>query len=170
MRYLARRRALVAMLAAPVLGAGGCTRQEAMPQFRYTRLDGSVGSSQALRGQVLLVNFWASNCAPCVREMPAFVALHRSCAGRGLQTLAVSMRDDPPARVADFAAARRLPFDVVIDNTGAIAAAFGDVRLTPTTFVIDRRGTIVRRVVGEADFAALQTLVTRLLGEAPPAG
>lgn len=167
MRDLARRRAFVAMLAAPMLGAAGCGRRDLAPRFSYTRLDGSVGSSQALQGQVLLVNFWASNCAPCLREMPAFAALHRSFAGRGLQTLAVSMRDDPPARVADFAAARQWPFDVVIDNTGAIAAAFGDVRLTPTTFVIDRRGTIVRRVVGEADFAALQRLVARLLAEAP---
>ena len=76
------------------------------------------------------------------------------------------MTTSAPARVAGFAESRRLPFGVVIDNTGAIARAFGDVALTPTTFLIDRRGAIARRYVGEPDFAALQTLVERLLAEA----
>jgi peroxiredoxin len=58
------------------------------------------------------------------------------------------------------------PFGVVIDNTGAIAKAYGDVQLTPTTFLIDKRGAIVKRYVGEPDFAALHGLVDRLLAEA----
>jgi peroxiredoxin len=73
---------------------------------------------------------------------------------------------EPPAYVANFAESRRLPFGVAIDNTGSIAKAFGDIRLTPTTFVVDKRGGIVKRYVGEPDFAALHGLLEELLAEA----
>jgi protein-disulfide isomerase len=75
------------------------------------------------------------------------------------------MRYDPPAFVASFAEARRLPFGVVIDNTGAIARSFGDVQLTPTMVLMNRRGEIVKRYVGPPDFLALQALVEQLLAE-----
>ena len=75
------------------------------------------------------------------------------------------MRYDPPAYVARFAETRRLPFGVAIDNTGEIAKRFGNVEFTPTTFVIDRRGIIVERVVGAPDFAALHALIDELLGQ-----
>jgi len=160
---LARRRALLAMLAA---GAAGCSTRETAPQFSYTLLDGSQRHSTALRGKVLLVNFWATTCTTCVAEMPKIVATHRKFQARGYETLAVAMRHDPPASVANYAESRRLPFGVVIDNTGAIAKGFGDVDATPTTFLIDKHGAIVKRYVGEPDFAALHTLVETLLAEA----
>ena len=144
----------------------GCSSREAAPKFNYTLLDGSKGSTEALRGKVLLVNFWATSCVTCVKEMPEIVATHKKYAGRGFETLAVAMSYDPPAYVANFAQSRALPFGVVIDNTGAIANGFGDVRLTPTTYLIDKRGAIVRRFVGEPDFAELHALVEKLLAEA----
>jgi peroxiredoxin len=75
------------------------------------------------------------------------------------------MAYDPPAYVSNFAQTRRLPFGVAIDNTGAIARSFGDIRLTPTTFLINKRGEIVKRYVGAPDFEALHTLVEKLLAE-----
>jgi peroxiredoxin len=161
---LARRRLVQAGLAAAVLPA--CGRREQAPDFSYTLLDGSPGRSQALRGKVLLVNFWATTCAACVQEMPQIVATHRSFQPRGFDTLAVAMSHDPPAYVAHFAESRRLPFGVVIDNTGAIARAWGDVQITPTSFLVDRRGAIVKRYVGAPDFVALHGLVEQLLAEA----
>ena len=164
-RYLALRRSLLAIGAAAWL-TGGCGRRNPAPEFSYTLLDGSRASSQALRGKVLLVNFWATSCTTCVEEMPQIAALHRRFSARGFETLAVAMRHDPPALVARFAESRQLPFGVVIDNTGVIAQGFGDVRLTPTTFVIDKRGAIVERIVGAPDFTALQALIGTLLAEA----
>jgi peroxiredoxin len=161
---LARRRVVQAGLAA--LALPGCDRREASPSFSYTLLDGSVGQSQALRGKVVLVNFWATTCAVCVKEMPRIVATHGRFQQRGFDTLAVAMSHDPPAHVANFAESRRLPFGVVIDNTGAIARAWGDIKVTPTTFVVDRRGAIAKRYVGEPDFTALHALIERLLTEA----
>jgi len=139
---------------------------EPAPAVSYTLLDGRKGSTESLRGKVVLVNFWATSCSICVAEMPQVVATHEKFKGRGYDTLAVAMRHDPPAYVVRFAESRRLPFGVAIDNTGEIASSFGDVQFTPTTFLIDKRGNIVKRFVGTPDFAALQGLIDRLLAEA----
>ena len=162
---LARRRGLLAMLAL-TSGLSGCDTAASAPDVAYTLLDGTAGRTSALRGQVVVVNFWATSCAPCVRAMPALVATHLEFVGRGLQTLAVAMQYDAPAAVSHFAQTRQLPFGVVIDHTGAVARAFGDVRITPTTFVIDRRGAVAQRTVGESGGPRLQTLLARLLDQA----
>ncbi len=159
------RRAALLGLAAAWAGAG-CSRREPAPRFEYTLLDGSRHDSTFLRGQVLMLHFWATSCAICVKDMPQMVATQRRFAGRGLHTLAVALASDAPARVSNFAERWALPFGVVIDNTGAIAHSFGDVEATPTTVLIDRRGAQVRRWVGEPDFAALHAQIERLLAEA----
>jgi len=165
--HLALRRTVLALCAGMVaLALSGCAERKAAPNFSYTLLDGSQARSEQMRGKVLLVNFWATTCTVCVQEMPRIVATQQKFQGRGYDTLAVAMNYDPPARVSDFATRRALPFGVVIDNTGAIAKAFGDVPGTPTTFLIDKKGAIVKRFVGEPDFAELHALVEQLLAEA----
>lgn len=154
---LARRSAMLAILLA------GCSTRGTLPQVDYTLLDGQRTNTAALRGRVVFVNFWATSCAVCVAEMPKIIALHEKFKARGFETLAVAMQYDAPARVADYAESRRLPFGVAIDNTGAIARAFGDVKATPTSFLADRQGVIVRRWVGAPDFAALQQRIDALL-------
>ena len=135
------------------------------PDVAYTLLDGQRTHLQALRGKVVLVNFWATSCTTCVHEMPKIIATHEQFKARGYETLAVAMSYDPPAYVANFAESRKLPFGVAIDNTGSVAKSFGDVRLTPTSYLINKRGEIVKRYVGEPDFAALHVLVEKLLAE-----
>ncbi len=136
------------------------------PSFNYTLLDGRTSNTDALRGKVVLVNFWATSCTTCVHEMPQIVATHEKYKARGYETLSVAMSYDPPAYVIRFAETRQLPFSVAIDNTGSIAKSFGDVKLTPTSVLIDKKGRIVKRFVGEPDFAALHQLVEKLLAEA----
>ncbi len=148
-----------------LLAVAGCSGRQPAPSFSYTLLDGTRASSDQLRGKVVLVNFWATSCTTCVAEMPEIVETWRKFNERGFETLAVAMSYDPPAYVANFAQSRALPFGVVIDNTGAIAQGFGDVKLTPTTFLLDKRGGIVKRYVGAPDFKDLHTLVERLLAE-----
>ena len=165
-RYLAT----AALLAAAAAGgwwilAAGPGRTPA-PEVRFTLLDGQQISSAQLKGQVVLVNFWATSCSTCVAEMPQVMATFEKYKARGYQTLAVAMSYDPPAYVASFAETRKLPFGVAIDNTGEIARSFGQVQLTPTSFLINKRGEIVKRYVGAPDFAALQRLVEQLLAEA----
>jgi peroxiredoxin len=153
-------------LAAAALLWRSVAKDEPVPAVSYTLLDGRKGSTEALRGKVVLVNFWATSCTTCVAEMPQIIATHNKFKDRGYDTVAVAMSYDPPAYVARFAESRRLPFGVAIDNTGEIARRFGDIQLTPTTFLIDKHGNIVKRFVGAPDFAALHQLIDRLLADA----
>ena len=163
---------VVAAIVALGVGVGAYLTFEAVggsgakaPSVAYTLLDGRQSTTDQLRGKVVLVNFWATDCATCVKEMPNIVATHEKFKARGYETLAVAMSYDPPAYVINFAETRKLPFGVAIDNTGAIAKSFGQVQLTPTSVLIDKHGQIVKRYVGEPDFVALHQLVDKLLAE-----
>ncbi|UFS57382.1 TlpA family protein disulfide reductase [Comamonadaceae bacterium M7527] len=156
---------LVAALAFASLLAG-CAGNTQAPQSRFVLLDGSAVQTSDFAGKVLLVNFWATSCTSCVAEMPELIATHNAYANQGFDTLAVAMDYDPPAYVVNFAQTRQLPFKVALDNTGANAKEWGDVKLTPTTFIVNKRGEIVKRYVGMPDFAALHRLIEKLLAEA----
>ena len=136
------------------------------PQTQFVLLDGSSKTTQALRGKVTLVNFWATSCTTCVAEMPEIVATYNKYKDQGYDTLAVAMSYDPPSYVLNFAQSRQLPFQVAIDNTGAVAKAWGDVKLTPTTYIVNKRGEIVKTYIGQPDFAELHQLIEKLLAEA----
>ena len=152
----------LAIGAAVYLGAG----DSAAPQSTFVLLDGSRKTTADLKGRVTLVNFWATSCVTCVGEMPKVIATYDKYHGRGYDTLAVAMSYDPPSYVVNYAQTRKLPFNVAIDNTGVVAKAWGDVQLTPTTYLVNKRGEIVRRYVGEPDFAELHQLIEKLLAEA----
>ena len=136
------------------------------PQSQFVLLDGSSTTTQDLQGQVTLVNFWATSCVTCVAEMPELIATHHKYKDRGFGTLAVAMSYDPPSYVVNFAQSRQLPFQVALDNTGAIAKAWGDVKLTPTTYLVNKRGEIVKTYVGAPKFDELHQLIEKLLAEA----
>lgn len=165
-----KKTALIAGVAAAIaLGAVGYValgQRDAAPPVDMVLLDGSKTNLADLRGKVVLVNFWATSCVTCVKEMPHMVETYQKFRDRGLDFVAVAMSYDPPAYVDNFARTRNLPFKVAIDNTGQIARDFGDVKLTPTTYLLNKRGEIVKRYVGEPDFAALHQLVEKLLAEA----
>ena len=160
-----KRLPIIALLLSAALALSGCG-QERAPESSFVLLDGRQISSAQLRGKVTLVNFWATSCTTCVAEMPDLVATYNKFKDRGYETLAVAMSYDPPAYVVNFTESRQLPFKVAIDNTGANARAWGDVKLTPTTYLVNKRGEIVKRYVGTPDFAELHRLIEKLLAEA----
>ena len=159
---------VAALAIALAVGAGVYlnTGVSAAPASTFVLLDGSKKTTDDLRGKVTLVNFWATSCVTCVAEMPKVIATYDKYKAQGYDTLAVAMRYDPPSYVVNFAETRKLPFQVAIDNTGDVAKAWGDVTLTPTTYVVNKRGEIVKRYVGEPDFAELHKLIEKLLAEA----
>ncbi|WP_174575511.1 TlpA disulfide reductase family protein [Polaromonas sp. A23] len=167
MRKLIATMAAVAAVAA-LLGAGllYSTSSGEAPQATFVLLDGSSRTANDFRGKVTLVNFWATSCTTCVAEMPMIVRTYEKYHSRGYETLAVAMSYDPPAYVVNFASTRKLPFAVALDNTGAVAKAWGDVKVTPTTFVVNKRGQIVKRYVGQPNFGELEKLIEELLAEA----
>ncbi len=135
----------------------------AAPPATFVLLDGSSKTTENLKGRVTLVNFWATSCVTCVAEMPKIIATYNKYHPQGFDTIAVAMSYDPPSYVVNFAQSRQLPFAVAIDNTGSVAKAWGEVKLTPTTYVVNKRGEIVKRYVGEPDFAELHRLIESLL-------
>lgn len=149
-----------------LLSLPGCSGAQAAPESSFVLLDGSKKITADMKGKVTLVNFWATSCVTCVAEMPKLIATHNKYKAQGYDTLAVAMSYDPPSYVVNFAETRQLPFNVAIDNTGAAAKAWGDVQLTPTTFLVNKRGQIVKQFVGEPDFDALHRLIEKLLAEA----
>ncbi|MCB2037225.1 MAG: TlpA family protein disulfide reductase [Ottowia sp.] len=161
-----RHTLLIGLLAATsLLGLAGCAKDPA-PESTFVLLDGARQSTADLKGKVTLVNFWATSCTTCVAEMPQIVATYNQYKGKGYDTLAVAMSYDPPAYVVNYAETRKLPFKVAIDNTGAVAKAWGDVQLTPTSYLLNKQGEIVKRYVGQPDFAELHQLIEKLLAEA----
>ncbi len=156
----------VALAAGAGFAFKGSLSRDTAPPVSYVLLDGSRhDSQQAWAGKVMLVNFWATSCTTCVKEMPQVVSTYQKYKDKGFDTLAVAMSYDPPAYVSNFAETRQLPFKVAMDSTGDIARSFGKVQLTPTTFLINKRGEIVKRFVGEPDFDALHATIEKLLAE-----
>jgi peroxiredoxin len=133
------------------------------PESTFVLLDGSKVNTASFKGKVTLVNFWATSCTTCVAEMPKVIATYDKYKTKGFDTVAVAMSYDPPAYVVNYAETRKLPFKVAIDNTGAVAKAWDEVKLTPTTYIVNKQGQIVKRYVGEPDFAELHLLIEKLL-------
>ncbi len=164
------KRALYLAAVAAVLVAGWLVLRTPgfgpAPESSFVLLDGSRQTTADFRGRVVLVNFWATTCTSCVAEMPQLIATYDKYRDKGFDTVAVAMSYDPPSYVVQFTQTRKLPFKVAIDNTGTVASAWGDVRLTPTTYLVNKKGEIVKRYVGEPDFDDLHRLIEALLAEA----
>jgi peroxiredoxin len=135
------------------------------PDISYSTLKGEKLTTADLHGKVVLVNFWATSCTTCVGEMPKITETYNKYATRGLEVIAVAMSYDPPNYVLNYAQSNKLPFKVALDPQGEIAQAFGAVRVTPTTFIIDKKGGVVQQIIGEPDFAKLQLLLDKLLSQ-----
>ena len=166
---MASKHWIAGVLAAAVLGAGAWVYsgagQSAAPESTFVLLDGSKQTTADLKGKVTLVNFWATSCTTCVGEMPEIISTYQKYKDQGFDTLAVAMSYDPPSYVVNFVESRKLPFKVALDNTGRVAKAWGDVQLTPSTFIVNKRGEIVKSFVGAPDFAELHKLIEKLLAE-----
>lgn len=161
----ARAAMLVGVMALSVAGFAGwrMMRAEQAPAVTYALIDGGRLAQHELKGKVVLVNFWATSCVTCIKEMPALADTYRKFQGRGFETVAVAMAYDRPDYVLNYASTRQLPFKVALDTQGQVAAGFGDVTLTPTSFLIGRNGMILERWVGEPDFAKLHAKIERQL-------
>lgn len=134
------------------------------PDIALKTLDGEVIDLAALRGRPVLVSFWATTCAGCIKELPQLIALYHELAPKGLQIVAVAMAYDPPNRVVAMRKARRIPYPVALDIDASIARAFGDIRVTPTTFLIAPDGSVVTHNTGEMDIAKTRQKILNMLG------
>jgi peroxiredoxin len=154
---------LLTILGIVLFAALSLFKKESAPAVSFRTLNGELIALESLRGKVVMVNFWATSCATCVQEMPEMVETYKKYSDRGLEFIAVAMSYDPPSYVLNYAESRQLPFKVALDTDGQAAKSFGDVKLTPTTFVIGKDGTILKRYVGIPEFASMHQLLEKAL-------
>ena len=154
---------LLTILGIVLFAALSLFKKESAPAVSFRTLNGEQIAMESLRGKVVLVNFWATSCATCVQEMPEMVETYKKYSDRGFELIAVAMSYDPPNYVLNYSESRQLPFIVALDSDGQAAKSFGDVKLTPTTFVIGKDGSILKRYVGIPEFAAMHQLLEKAL-------
>lgn len=110
------------------------------PDFQLENLDGEAISLSNLRGNPVLINFWATWCAPCVHEMPALQQIYEEWSGKGLVLLTIDMGESP-SKVEEFMRSYRLSFPVLLDTKESVAEKY-NIRGIPTTFLIDKDGIV----------------------------
>jgi peroxiredoxin len=133
------------------------------PEVAFSTLSGKPLKLSDLRGKVVLVKFWATSCVTCVAQMPDNIENYDKYHAQGFEIVAVAMQYDPANYVINFVETRKLPFTVALDTVGQVARAFGDVRLTPTAFLIDKNGQILKRYLGEYNKAEFRRVLEKAL-------
>ncbi len=133
------------------------------PDITLQTISGNSINLSETGDEVLLVNFWATTCVVCLREIPQWITLYREMRDYGLRLIAVSMPYDPPNLVLATVEQFEITYPSALDLDGSVAQAFGGVRATPTSFLIAPGGRIVARESGRTDFTALREEILKLL-------
>ena len=138
-------------------------KKSSAPDVTFTTIEGKKIAMTALKGKVVLINFWATDCPGCVKEMPALVNIYNQYNKKGFEIIAVAMPYDPPAQVLNYTKQKALPFPVMHDGLSEITDKFGGINLTPTTYIFDKEGHLLRRTIGNIDFNDLNMLLNKEL-------
>ncbi len=131
--------------------------------LNLTTINGEKITSQQLLGKITLINFWATDCPGCINEMPGLIETYNQYKGQGLEVIAVAMYYDPPSRVISFTKNNNLPFPVVLDTNKKIISKFNNVKLTPTSVILDENGYVINTIIGEIDFNEFNNDLIKLL-------
>jgi len=134
-----------------------------IPRVDFTTLGGERIASDSLHGKVVLVNFWSTTCTVCMHEMPHIAETYRTYSARGFDVIAVAMSYDRPDWVVDYSRRSALPFKVAWDHDGTLQRAFENVDSTPVSFLIDKHGRVLQRIVGAPDFGKLRERIEQAL-------
>lgn len=133
------------------------------PNASMTGLDGKAFSIEELRGKPVLVTFWATTCPGCIKEQPHLVDLHQKYSDKGLTIIGVAMAYDPLEQVEALTAKRQLPYIITHDTDGQIALNFGNIKLTPTSFLIAPDGVIRFKKIGELSMPIIEQEISQML-------
>ena len=146
------------------VGTGGSVNSARIggpaPDFTLTDLQGQKVTLSQFRGKVVLLNFWATWCPPCVEEMPSMEQLHNLFKDQGLVLLAVNIEEDGAKTVPHFQRGKNFSFPILLDLAAEVQNRYGVFRF-PETFIVDRNGNLVDRLIGGRNWMA-DTLLKRI--------
>ena len=126
------------------------------PRFTLRNLKGNHESLEAYHGRVVVLNFWATWCAPCRVEMPSFEKLYRRYRSQGVTVLAVTIDKNATPQIKSFVDEYNLSFPVLLDSKGEVERLYPSMTV-PFTYVIDRKGRVVARVDGAKNWESEET-------------
>lgn len=135
----------------------------AAPDVTFTTVTGKQIALKSLQGKPVLVTFWATDCPGCIEEIPHLVELYNAYHPQGLEMIAVAMSYDIPSHVTTMRESKQLPYDIALDLQATHSHAFGDVRLTPTTFLISPDGRVQLQKIGAFDLDDMRARIETLL-------
>ena len=174
-----RRHGLIPLTCSLVIFLSGCTRSNVQdatqvhapavlpvlspsPGWQVTTLDGKAAGSEQLKGKVVVVDFWATWCGPCVHEIPGYIAMQKKYADRGLVIVGLSVDQNGLPVVSKFVSERGVNYSIAL-ATQEIITAFGGIDAIPTTFLIDREGRIRHKKTGAMESDEYEKLIVTLL-------
>jgi peroxiredoxin len=153
----------IVILAAAGLWLSPSLLTQAAPDAELQSIDGRKIRLSELQGKPVIVTFWATTCPGCLEEQPHLVDLYNRLNDRGLEIIGIAMSYDPPNQVLALQKKRQLPYTIALDLDGSAARAFGDVKLTPTSFLISPEGQIVYKKIGVLNMVKLEQTIQQML-------
>lgn len=139
------------------------TSNKLAPNLNFTTITGKKIELATLQNKPVIITFWATDCASCIKEIPALIDLYRQFHHKGLEIIAIAMYYDIPSHVVEMTKAKQLPYDVTLDLKANYAEALGQIQLTPTTLLISPSGHIVMQKTGLFDVLKMKQKIEKLL-------
>ena len=118
------------------------------PSINLQLIDGKKINLSSLQGKPILITFWATSCPGCIKEMPHLIDLYDELHAKGLEIIGIAMPQDRPDYIMEMVKRKKVPYLIAFDLKGEAVRKFGNVSLTPTTFLIDKDGKIVKKKIG----------------------
>lgn len=143
--------------------ASSVTDPTPVPDVTVTTMDGQTLDLDAQQGSVLLINFWATWCAPCLQEIPDLIELQDRFGDRGLTIVGVALDQEGASVVQPFMERHNINYPVVVDTTRTLESQFGPIHALPTTVVVNPEGLITRQIVGLFPTSAMRPKLETML-------
>ena len=135
------------------------------PNISLQLIDGNKLNLSSLKGKPILITFWATSCPGCIKEMPHLIELYNELHPKGLEVIGIAMPHDRPDYVMEMVKQKKVPYLISFDLQGEAVHAFGKVSLTPTTFLIDDKGKIVKKKIGEINMDVWKKRIVSILNK-----